>query len=97
MMLLRLTLESLDYHRNGVEGRGFYVVKFHDAENGPMLAIVFPDYLPDGATIDRTTNPSVAVFNRDKLKADDVRFFHNSWRGDHYAPWLFDQIAADHA
>lgn len=75
-----LTIEEVDYHRNGVGGIGFHIVKFTQPSEGPMLGIVFPE---DGA---------VAVFNRDKLKEDEIRFFYNSWRGDVYEPYLREAI-----
>ena len=76
----KLTIEEVDYHRNGIGGIGFHIVKFLDHANGPMVAIIFPE---PGA---------VAVFNRDRLKEDDTRFFYNSWRGDVYEPYMREAL-----
>jgi len=56
----------IDYHRNGVSGEGFYVVRFSCSE-GNMMAIVFPpeetDEDGEPKWIDgEFHNPCVAVF-----------------------------------
>jgi hypothetical protein len=97
------SIELIDYHRNGISGEGFYVVNFTDTENGAMMAVVFPpkpiddpdnyDHgKPDWDSYTRKDweNPRVAVFQADKLP--DVRFGHNSWRGDNYAADLYAAI-----
>lgn len=86
-MARTLTLENVAYHRNGICGEGFRVVNFHDSDNGPMMAVVFP--------YGKRDNCRIAVFNRDKLKEDEIGFGHNSWRGDHYETWLQAVIVVD--
>ena len=74
-----VTITQMDYHRNGVSGAGFWVLHFTDRDT-PMFGIVFQEF------------GHVAVFNRDLLAAGEIRFFHNSWRGDVYEPYLREAI-----
>lgn len=76
-------LQSIDHHRNGVSGEPFSIVKFSDGKNGNMIAIVFD------------TPMHTAVFNFDKLKEGETRFFYNSWRGDDFDKWLRTEITAE--
>ena len=75
-------IEEIAYHRNGISGMPFHVVKFL-GEAGPMLGVVFP--IPeediDGGCV---ADGCVAVFQRTLLACDDIEFGSNSWRGDHY-------------
>ncbi len=73
---MKLTFEQIKYHRNGVCGAPFHVIRFTDAAEGNMLGIVFE------------SPHHVAVFNRDKLATGDIGFGSNSWRGDRYEPHL---------
>lgn len=83
---------SVDYHRNGVGGEPFRVVLFEDDDGTVKVAISFDDDEPEveGGFV----NPRVAVLQVDKLAAGDVRFGTNSWRGDHYARWVREQVKA---
>ena len=89
-------IEEIEYHRNGVSGEGFHIVKFISPSDGPMVAILFRgehDEDEDKADKEKEgSNGRCAVFNRDKLKEDDFRFFYNSWRGDHYEPAMRQAI-----
>jgi len=73
---IKIEIELVDMHRNGVCGEPFHVIKFIDRtksnKNANMMAVVYsePGY--------------VSVFNRDALGEGEVRFFYNSWRGDNY-------------
>lgn len=82
-----MKIHYIDYHRNGVSGTGFNVVVFDDKEAGEkkrtMLGIVFPD------------RGNCAVFDISLVAKGDVRFFFNSWRGDHYEDDLRTAIAAN--
>ncbi len=80
-----IDVEEVVHHRNGVGGAPFNVINFTDPEEGPMLGVVF--YKQD------CSETAVAVFNRDKLKVDDIAFGSNSWRGDVYEPMLQVGIA----
>jgi len=82
-------IKVIDSHRNGVSGATFHVVRFSDkscrgenpgttGEN--MLAIVFD--MPG----------HVAVLDADKVGQGEVRFFHNSWRGDYFERELREAI-----
>lgn len=78
---------TVDYHRNGVMGEGFWNVHLDDPDNGRMMCVVFP---PEGFSEENEPmfprafhNPHVAVFQESKLP--DTTFGENSWRGDEYA------------
>ena len=73
---MKLTLEQLHYHRNGVTGTPVHAVVFRDSRLGPMLGIVFPE--PD----------HVAVFQLRLLSLGHIAFGVNSWRGDRYESFL---------
>lgn len=75
-------VEAIAYHRNGICGAPFWVVRFvGSCEKGHrerFIATVFAE--PRGAC---------AVLSLEKLAADgDIAFGSNSWRGDHFEPEL---------
>jgi hypothetical protein len=78
---MKLTIRTIDYHRNGIGGAPFHAVLFDDPEQGPMLGIAFDQEY------------HVAVFNLTKLASRDIAFGSNSWRGDRYEPHLREAIA----
>lgn len=69
---MKLTIETVAHHRNGVCGAPFHAVLFRDPDEGPMLGVVFD------------APHHVAAFHRDKLAQGTVAFGVNSWRGDRY-------------
>ena len=73
---MKLEIENVQHHRNGVCGAPFHVMVFRDPDEGHMVGIVF-----DAAD-------HVAVFNLDKLALGNINFGENSWRGDRYEPHL---------
>lgn len=73
---MRLTVEQIERHRNGISGAPFDVILFRDADEGRMLGIVFD------------AGYHVAVLNLDRLAQGDIAFGSNSWRGDRYEPAL---------
>jgi len=73
---MTITIENIQYHRNGISGAPFHVLLFRDPDQGHMLGIVFEQAY------------HVAVFNLDKLAHGNIAFGINSWRGDHYEPFL---------
>lgn len=82
-----ISIETIDYHRNGISGEGFHVVlfSFRDEERRVrrMVATVFP-----GAG-------RVAVLDRDLTADGNVAFaMGNSWRGDWFEPTLRRAITA---
>lgn len=81
---MKLHIENIQRHRNGVAGAPFHVLIFQDAEEGRMLGIVFDQEY------------HVAVLNLDKLVAGNITFGKNSWRGDRYEPHLRKAIALWH-
>lgn len=92
-MRIDYKVTEVNYHRNGIGGEGFYVCRLHDPEHGEMIAIAFSSSVEDeteARAAGSWINPCIAVFSEEKLP--DVRFFHNSWRGDHYWPSVYDAI-----
>ena len=77
---MKIQVQVIARHRNGIGGAPFHVVLFDDDDQGPMLAIVFDEQF------------HCAVLHRDKLAAGDIAFASNSWRGDRYEPHLRDAI-----
>jgi hypothetical protein len=73
---MTLTIERIEFHRNGICGAPFHAVLFHDAEAGRMVGIAFDEPY------------HVAALNIDKLFLGDIEFGSNSWRGDRYEPML---------
>ena len=84
-----MRLVQLDYHRNGVSGNGFHAAVFdwkdpEQAETRRMVAIVFPE------------QGDCAVLDVAETLTGNVAFARgNSWRGDHFEPWLRKQITRD--
>ncbi len=73
--MIKITIQQIGYHRNGVAGESFHVVDFEEGGR-KMIGIVFAD------------ERYVAVFDRDLLAQDEITFGVNSWRGDVYEPEL---------
>lgn len=78
---MKLHIENIQRHRNGVCGAPFHVLIFCDPDEGRMVGIVFDE------------EHYVAVFHLDKLAAGNIAFGNNSWRGDRYEPHLRMAIA----
>ena len=80
---------QLEPHRNGVSGQPFFVGIIEDKEGDQtrtMLVIRFTD-------VDDVVGAVVcAAFDLDKLAKGEIRFRHNSWRGDVYAATMDDAI-----
>lgn len=76
-------VNEIAYHRNGVNGNGFYAAKFTQ-RNGRqfqhMIAIVFEE------------KGNCAVFDQSLLGLGNIKFSENSWRGDEYEPELREAI-----
>ena len=79
---MKIHIEQIQNHRNGISGAPFHVLIFQDDEQGRMLGIVFQEPY------------HVAVFNLDKLAQGNIAFGVNSWRGDWYEPYLRTAISA---
>jgi hypothetical protein len=80
---MKLTIEKIAYHRNGVCGEPFKAVIFQD-DGKRMVAVRFEDEPKDGGF----SAPRCAVFDLDLLAQGVIEFGANSWRGDHYADEL---------
>ena len=82
---------SLDYHRNGIMGLGFYVAIVEDMIDGKLhrMAVVRfgatdQEGFFSGRQLDNEAgNVVCAVLDIDKLASGDIAFGSNSWRGDH--------------
>jgi hypothetical protein len=82
---MKLHIENIQHHRNGVAGAPFHVLLFRDPDEGRMLGVVFQQQF------------HVAVFNLDQLALGNITFGLNSWRGDQYEPHLRKAITANEA
>lgn len=91
---VKIKIEQVEYHRNGVGGEGFYAITFEDEENGRMVATVFPEYQfgPDGEELPVKGCGRTAVYSIPGLVESGVEFGVNSWRGDVYETALIDAI-----
>lgn len=85
-----ITIEEIAYHRNGISGAGFFVVKFIDKEVGkPKTRLIDKVNQIEGARgqmigIVFDAPYYVAVFDRGLLAQDIITFGRNSFRGDYY-------------
>ena len=77
---MKLHIEDIQHHRNGICGAPFHVLLFRDPDEGRMVGIVFNE------------DHHVAVFNFDKLAVGNIAFAVNSWRGDRYEPYLREAV-----
>ena len=78
---MKLHIQQVQRHRNGVGGAPFHVLVFRDPKEGRMLGIVFEQAY------------HVAVFKLEKLAQGNINFGENSWRGDQYEPYLREAVA----
>lgn len=89
-MSKQIQIEEIAYHRNGVSGAGFFVVKFIDSDVGKpktrlidkMNKIEGTQGRMIGIVFDEPYH--VAVFDRGLLAQDIIAFGRNSFRGDYY-------------
>lgn len=82
MNLPKQKVIAIDYHRNGISGLPFHVAIVEDRNDGvkrEMLVIRFPKKADED-----TGNIVCAAFDLDLLDKREIRFFHNSFRGDHF-------------
>lgn len=76
-----IVIDDSSYHRNGVSGIPFHICLFRDKSldeaDSPqqMLGVVFDTDRQEGYC---------AVFDFELLKKGEIRFMHNSWRGDRF-------------
>lgn len=85
-----IKIEEIAYHRNGVSGAGFFVVKFIDTDvPKPKSRLIDKMNQIEGAEghmigIVFDAPYHVAVFDRGLLAQDVIAFGRNSFRGGHY-------------
>jgi hypothetical protein len=78
------TLLAIDYHRNGVCGKGFHVILFRDRDGSRKVATWFGSVDPD-ASFKEVHDMSIAVLDVDLAAAGNIAMSGgNAWRGDHY-------------
>lgn len=80
---MKLKIDEVAYHRNGVCGNGFHAVLFRFKPDGErreksFLATVFDE------------PGNCAVISLDRISVYGVEFGPNSWRGD----WFEDELRA---
>ncbi len=96
-----MTVKTLDYHRNGVCGRGFYVgiVKFtEDGVTRDMLVVRFPNDTDGEPSSVASDDNGILCAAFDIAQLPDIEFAHgNSWRGDHFSDVMDKAIAAQNA
>jgi hypothetical protein len=78
----KITVKEIAYHRNGIDGEGFYVVLFSSKEDRKrnFIATVFEG------------RGQVSVIDVDIAAAGFVTFGTNSWRGDEFEAALRNEI-----
>jgi len=81
-----MILKSIDWHRNGVSGHGFYVAIIIDDEGNEMLVIRNKD--ADGPT----GLINCFALEMKKLDKREIGFLNNSWRGDYYSSAMDEAI-----
>ena len=76
------TIKEASYHRNGICGAGFHVIRFTADIDGGCKDANFLGILFDASG-------ECAVICTDMLESHGVAFAQgNSWRGDHFEPAL---------
>lgn len=78
---MQIEVLAIARHRNGICGAPFHVLIFDDGDC-VKLAVLFEE------------KHHCAVFNLRRLARQDIRFGHNSYRGDHFEASL-RQAAAE--
>lgn len=92
---MKLTPQSIAYHRNGIAGEPFYVVLFrNETEKQNMIGIIPADCFTDDETT-RPENGRCYVLDVDMLTQGNIRFGENSWREDQYEAQLREMIDND--
>lgn len=93
-----ITNVRVEYHRNGVSGWPFYAVLFNWIDSRGyghnMVAAVFdvPEASGQAASALCRNDGVVAVLDVDKLAAGDIHLAGSRWRGDDFAPLLWEAI-----
>ncbi len=79
---MKLTIEDIQWHRNGISGEGFYAIIFTDPDEGRMVATLYDEVgYCSVLHIEKLSNPTIGV-----------RFGTNSWRGDYYEDTLRSEV-----
>ena len=84
---MKITIQNLAHHRNGIGGAPFDVFLFEDpkSKGGQKLGILFE------------AESHCAVLDIALLAAGDIAFGSNSWRGDTFEPHLRAALANSRA
>jgi hypothetical protein len=89
-MKAQLTVKNVEYHRNGISGLPFYVGIVESIEDGKKRDMLVVRFVENADTM--TGNVVCAAF--DLAKLPDIRFMHNSFRGDHFHVAMDEAIKA---
>ncbi len=80
----KLVLKGTQYHRNGVCGRGFWVVEFFDLVTAQFCV---------GTVFNHSTLPIKDAPNEELCySVITPTSLEMCWRGDHYIDWMKEQI-----
>ena len=79
MSNVNVKILQVAWHRNGIAGEAFHVVRFQNDEQN-MVGIVFKD------------RGHVAVLDTDLLHDGIIAMGENSWRGDVFEPQLREAV-----
>jgi hypothetical protein len=77
---MKIKIIDIAYHRNGIAGAPFHAALFDDGESVKFAVVFDSEY-------------HCAVFDLAKLKAWNIRFGENSFRGDKYDALLRTAIS----
>jgi hypothetical protein len=87
-------VKSIAYHRNGICGAGFHVAivesEVEPGDTRKMLVVTF------GADEEPGNGYATAVFDMALLAKDNIEFGENSWRGDHWHPFMCHEAIPDY-
>lgn len=75
---------TVEYHRNGISGEGFHTGFFDWFDDDNKWRKMFY-VLYEGTG-------QCSIFDYELLKKGDVRFMHNSWRGDNFEKNLREAV-----
>jgi hypothetical protein len=95
---MRIQVKEIAYHRNGVAGEGFHVVRFSFTEGGMphpnLVGAVIGGKFHNMVGIVFDGGGRVAVLDADLTAAGNIAFaMGNSWRGDQFEDDLRDAIS----
>lgn len=76
-----MKIKKFDYHRNGIFGDNFYCAIIEN-DGRDMFVVYFPNI----------GQCACAVFDSKLIGEGTIEFLQNSWRGDHFAGIMQEEI-----